>query len=142
MPERHRVVDAARTWLGTPYVHMGRVKGAGTDCAQILIAAFAEAELIEPFETGHYPADWMMHRDEERYLAFVTQYCPHPVQGEPQPGDIVLWKIGRCFSHGAIITDWPEFIHAYLPARKVCYGRADEGDLAKRDRLVYSFWES
>jgi cell wall-associated NlpC family hydrolase len=140
--ERQRVVDAARTWLDTPYHHHARLKGVGVDCAQILIAVFAEAGLVEPFETGYYPPDWMMHREAERYLGFVTQYCPHVVIGTPQPGDIAVWRIGRCFAHGGIITEWPHFIHAYLPARKVCYGSADDGDLANRARLIYSFWES
>ncbi|RDD95564.1 peptidase, partial [Paracoccus pantotrophus] len=26
------VVQAARGWIGTPYVHQGSAKGAGTDC--------------------------------------------------------------------------------------------------------------
>jgi len=31
-PRRLAVTEEARVWLGTPYHHMGRVKGAGTDC--------------------------------------------------------------------------------------------------------------
>ncbi|HYL49488.1 MAG TPA: hypothetical protein VET84_09005 [Stellaceae bacterium] len=30
------------------------------------------------------------------------------------PGDIALWRFGRCFSHGAIVIEWPVVIHAYL----------------------------
>ncbi len=31
------VVRTARTWLGTPYHHQGRLKGVGVDCAGLLI---------------------------------------------------------------------------------------------------------
>ena len=31
------VVRMARTWLGTPYHHQGRVKGAGVDCGGLVI---------------------------------------------------------------------------------------------------------
>jgi len=32
----------------------------------------------------------------------------------PEKGDIILWKFGRCFSHGAIVVDYPMIIHAYV----------------------------
>jgi NlpC/P60 family putative phage cell wall peptidase len=139
--QRARVVEIARSWLGTPYHHQARVKGAGVDCAQILIAVFAEAGLVEPFDVGHYPHDWMLHRDEERYLDWVMRYCPHEVAGEPRPGDIAVWRWGRCFSHGGIVTAWPELVHAYLPLGCVALGDALEGELGRRERRVFSFWE-
>lgn len=139
--QRARVVECAHGWIDTPYHHMARKKAAGVDCAQILIAVFAEAGLLEPFNPGHYPRDWMLHRDGERYLEIVTRYCPHEVTGNPQPGDIAVWKIGRCFSHGGIVTAWPSFIHAYLPAGRVLHGRADElPELPRRECRVFSFW--
>ena len=38
-----------------------------------------------------------------------------------KPGDVVLYKIGRCFAHGALIVEpgWPEIIHAHFAARRV-----------------------
>jgi hypothetical protein len=39
-PRRLVVVEEARGWLGTPYHHMGRVKGAGTDCLMMLAAVY------------------------------------------------------------------------------------------------------
>jgi cell wall-associated NlpC family hydrolase len=31
----------------------------------------------------------------------------------PEPGDIALFRFGRTYSHGAIVTEWPRLIHAY-----------------------------
>ena len=31
-----------------------------------------------------------------------------------QPGDFVVFRVGRCFAHGAIVIDWPRIIHAVV----------------------------
>jgi hypothetical protein len=31
----------------------------------------------------------------------------------PEPGDVALFRFGRCFSHGSIVTEWPQLIHAW-----------------------------
>lgn len=131
----NKIVDEAKSWLGTPYHHLARVKGAGVDCAQILIAVFAGVGLIEEFDTGNYPPDWMMHRDEERYLGFITEYADEVET--PQPGDVVLYRVGRCYSHAGIITQWPEIIHASRPDRMVCLADGLQGWLAGR---THTFW--
>jgi len=110
--ERRAVVAEARSWLSTPYHHMGRVKGAGVDCATLLAEVYARAGLIPPLAIPFYPPDWHLHRDAERYLDFVLAEA-REIAGPPEPGDIALWRFGRCFSHGAIAVDWPLVIHAY-----------------------------
>lgn len=138
--QRAALVNAACGWIGTPYHHKQRVKGAGVDCAQLLIATYADAGLIEAFDTGEYPEDWMMHRDEERFLAWVEKYLVEVTA--PKSGDVAIWRFGRSFSHGAIVTQWPEFIHAYKAAGCVCPGNIehDIGLSARRVRF-YSFFK-
>jgi hypothetical protein len=78
------VIAAGRSWIGTPYHHMARVKGHGVDCAQVLIAAFVEAEMVEDFNPGYYTMDWHLHRNEERYLSFMETYLERIDEGEDQ----------------------------------------------------------
>lgn len=115
--ERAAVVAEARSWLRTPYHHMGRVKGAGVDCATLLAEIYARAGLIPPLDLPFYPPDWHLHRDAERYLGLVLEHAveifPHAPSCDVNPGDIALWRFGRCFAHGAIVIDWPGVIHAY-----------------------------
>ena len=111
--ERRRVVEVVKTWERTPYLHMGRVKGAGVDCLTLLAETFYEANLVPFIDVEYYPPDWMQHREAERYLEGLLQYTKE-IPGNPQPGDIALWKCGRCFSHGAIVINWPIIIHAQL----------------------------
>jgi cell wall-associated NlpC family hydrolase len=133
--KRQAVVDAAMGWLRTPYHHLARVKGAGVDCAQILIAVYAEAGLIDDFDPGDYPPDWMQHRSEERYLSFVTDRAERV--DVPLPGDVALYKVGRCFAHGAIVFGWPSIIHASNRDRMVCLADGTQGWLAGRE---VQFW--
>lgn len=128
---RLAVIESAKAWLGTPWHHMARVRGAGVDCAQLLMATFSDAGVIEPFEFEPYPEDWMLHRSEERLLQIVERYADEVAR--PLPGDVALFQFGRCHAHGAIVVEWPLIIHAYRVEREVVWGDASQGLLAGRD---------
>jgi len=117
--QREAVVAEAHTWLNTPYRHMAAVKGSGVDCATILREVYGK---VLPGCAGividHYPPDWHLHRDDERYLDIVRKYASEVET--PKPGDIVVIRYGRAFSHGGIVVNWPLCIHAYVSARCVC----------------------
>ena len=46
MTRRAQVIAEAETWLGTPYHHMGRVRGSGTDCLMLLAEIYAAADIF------------------------------------------------------------------------------------------------
>ena len=100
--DRAAVVAAAREWIGTPYHHMADVKGVGCDCAMLLVRVFCDLGLVEPFDPRPYTSDWHLHRGEERYLGFLLARAAEVAA--PLPGDVILFKYGRCFSHGGIVT--------------------------------------
>ncbi len=109
---RAALVAEARSWLGTPWHHRARVKGVGVDCAQFVVGVYSGAGLVDPIETGEYPRDWHIHKDVERFLTSVLPFAREIDEGAVKPGDHVLCKIGRVFSHGFIVLDWPVGIHA------------------------------
>jgi len=141
LAQRKAVVREARRWLGTPYVHMGRVRGAGADCATLLCEVFERAGVIPHVALDYYPLDWYLHRDQERYLATVARYARRVERAEPLPADIALYKFGRCVSHGAIVLAWPIVIHAYRAAGQVCLADATKSPLASRFHSLWSVWE-
>ncbi len=69
--QRAAVVAAARAWIGTPYHHMADIKGVGVDCAMLLVRVYCDLGLVERFDPRPYTQDWMLHRNEERYLGFL-----------------------------------------------------------------------
>jgi len=117
--ERRRVVEEARSWIDTPYHSNAGIKGVGVDCGWLPIMVFRSVGILPPDWTpGHYPPQWHMHRDEERYLNYVREFAhevPGPPDRAPLPGDVVMFKFGRVFSHSVIVTEWPMVIHAASP---------------------------
>jgi cell wall-associated NlpC family hydrolase len=138
--ERKRAVNEALSWLGTPYHHMGRVKGAGVDCGMLLAEVFERAGLVEHIEVDYYSSDWHLHHEEEIYLSIVERFA-HKVDREPLPGDIVLYKFGRCVSHGAIVVEWPTVIHSYLQMGVILGDGLQEPLNQRRFFGVYSIWD-
>jgi len=139
---RAAVVAEAIAWLGTPYHHRARLKGVGVDCAQLPIGVYANVGLIEAFDTGDYPPDWHLHRAGERYLAVITRLAGEIDPAEIQPGDVVLFKFGRAFSHGAIVTAWPRIVHANRKDGAVVLGDvAHDADLIGRPIKAFSYWK-
>lgn len=146
--ERQHVIEVAKSWLRTPYHHEARLKGIGVDCGQLLAGVFEEAGMIPHIEFGHYSFDWAQHSHEETYLDFVHQYA-HTIDHLPGPADLVLWRMGHSFSHGAIVVEWPHVIHAQLrigctmsdvdrEARLLWVGHP--GSEKPRDRTFHSIW--
>ncbi len=142
--QREAVVAAAAGWVGTPFHDCASVKGprGGIDCANLLARVYEEAGVTGRIDTGRYSPSWFMHRDEERFAAFVMRYAVEIPEAEAGVGDTVLYKIGRCFAHGAIITEeWPNrIIHAHKQSRHVVIARPFDGDLAGRKTRFFTMW--
>ena len=103
MSQRSVVIAEAETWLRTPYHHMGRVKGGGTDCLMLLAEVYEAAGVIPHIDVPFYPPDWNLHRDAERYLEGLMPYA-REIDGPPRGGDVAVFKFGRCFAHGVIVV--------------------------------------
>lgn len=134
---RDLIIAEASRWLGAKWHHEACVPYVLADCGQILIDIYVQCGLIERPTVPPYPRDWALHQTEERYLAIVERYA-HQVAA-PLPGDIAVWKIGKTYSHGAIVVNWPHIIHAdiqdgVVPADASC------GLLSQRKVRFYSIF--
>lgn len=78
-----------------------------------------------PVDPRPYPRGG--HIRDARYLEQVMPFFEE-VPGPPHPGDLVLFWVNGFPTHGAIVVDWPEVIHAH-PEMGVIRGRADEGTI-------------
>ncbi|AEV24627.1 hypothetical protein Dsui_0207 [Azospira oryzae PS] len=128
-PMRQAIVEEAISWAGTPYHHQACVKGAGTDCGMFLIGVFCGLGIVPKFDPRPYAPHWHLHRGEQKFLQELLQYAD-PV-GEPLPGDIAIFRYGRCDAHGAVVLEWPRIIHAYV-GEGVVEADASKGELAER----------
>jgi len=116
--ERAAIVAEAKTWIGTPFHHGARIKGAGVDCAQLLLACYGDHGPLGPVDVGDYPPDWFLHQDRERLLEWIHAFCA-PVNSDGlQPGDIALFRYGRGVSHASIVLELgPPIVVAHSFAR-------------------------
>ena len=139
--DRARVVAEARTWIGTPYHHAADIKHVGVDCAMLLVRVFADLELMQTFDPRPYTKDWMLHRDEERYLNQLLARA-HEVD-EAEAGDIMLLRVGRCFAHGGIVSAIRplRLVHAFAKARRVIEEEVERNaELVSRPHKFFSYW--
>ncbi len=131
---RAAVLAEARSWLGTPFHHAQATKGRGVDCAMLLCSVFSVVGLVPAIDPRPYPPDWHLHRDAERFLGQIAEHACRV--HTPEPGDIALFRYGRCVSHGAIIENEEYMIHAWIEARAVV--RSERRALAMRQDSCWS----
>lgn len=116
---REAIVAEAYSWLRTPYVHQANVKGAGVDCAMLLVEVYRAVGIVgADLDPRPYEPEWYLHQGEERYLDGIASFA-YPVE-QPLPGDIQVFRFGRTAAHGAIIVSDELMLHAYRPHRNVC----------------------
>lgn len=119
IPLMHGVVEAARGWLGTPYLHQASLKGQGADCLGLVRGVWREAVGAEPETPMAYSPDWAEVGTEEILLAAARRWLVPVSLEAAQAGDVLLFRMspGAMVKHCAILSDasGPEcrMIHAY-----------------------------
>lgn len=108
------VVEEARRWLGTPYLHQASVKGAGCDCLGLLRGVWRVVEGREP-EVPPYAPDWDEVAREDVLFRAARQHLVERFSGDPQAGDVLLFRMrhGAVAKHLGIVSGPQSFIHAY-----------------------------
>ncbi|SEW04539.1 putative phage cell wall peptidase, NlpC/P60 family [Cognatiyoonia koreensis] len=111
------VVDTARAWIGTPYVHQASVQGAGCDCLGLVRGVWRAVNGAEPEAIPAYTADWDEPQGLETLAAAASRHM-RSVCGAWVPGQVLLFRMrgGAVAKHLGILSatdDTPAFIHAY-----------------------------
>jgi cell wall-associated NlpC family hydrolase len=136
---RKKIVEEAKSWIGTPFHHEARVKGAGVDCGMLIIEIYERVGLIPHIVPMHYSPDFMLHRNEELYIELIQLYADEIPLPPYLPGDAVVMKNGRIYSHGGIVIDWPLIIHASLMDRVVLYGDIERHPFVEKKKKIFRY---
>lgn len=113
-----RVVEEARAWIGTPYLHGASVQGAGCDCLGLLRGVWRVVEGAEPVAVPRYSADWDEPQKREVLRAAASAHLVEVDVADARPGDVILFRMrsGAVAKHLGIqaeVGDAPRFVHAY-----------------------------
>ncbi len=137
---RNKIVAEAKSWIGTPYHNCADIKGVGCDCGMLLVRVFVDLGVVEAFDPRPYAHDWHLHRGEERYLEALLSRAAKVET--PKPGDVMLFRVGRCHSHGAIVSRVEPLtvVHASFPAGVVLEEVVTQNAMmrARMDRAIFA----
>lgn len=113
-----RVIDIARTWIGTPYRHQAHKKGVGCDCIGLVVGIWSdlfEGNIPPTFKLPAYTPHWADETGEDLMTDISRQYLQPSQHLYPQVGDVCLWRMMRNgpVKHASILTSSTTMIHAY-----------------------------
>lgn len=117
--KKEEIVNEARAWKDTPWVHQGALKGIGCDCVGMVRGVYYELTGKPVSVTIDYTRTSHLFRPEERLKNELKKYCAEIPVGEAQPGDILLFAfLNRPAHHVGILAE-NTFIHAWEDVGKV-----------------------
>ncbi|MEO1137069.1 MAG: NlpC/P60 family protein [Pseudomonadota bacterium] len=113
------IIDAARSWLSTPYVHQASAKGAGCDCLGLVRGVWRDLYGREPERPPAYTPDWNeRHWREgagEPLLAAARRNLVAKDGKGIEAGAVIIFRVAADgpAKHCGIATSPNAFIHAY-----------------------------
>ena len=109
-----RVIEAARSWLGTPYHDQASVKGVGCDCAGLARGIWRELVGNEPASPPPYSRDWGEVGTRETFAGFIRPFMIETDTAGAAPGTLLLFRMKRCgpAKHCGVLMDDGTIIHA------------------------------
>ncbi len=118
MNNADRIVDEARGWIGTPYLHQASVKGAGADCLGLLRGVWREVMGPEPEPVPAYTADWAEPDRREVLMEAAGRLLIAKGLRAVALGDVLLFRMreGSIAKHLGIQSSFgpsAAFVHAY-----------------------------
>lgn len=110
-----QMIDEARGWLGTPWIHNQALKGVGADCILFILAWGQSLGLVPKiFKRPRYNRDWALHNAESVLLMEIQKHARKVKLKEMKIGDVVFFKYGQCTSHAAIYIGLGKIIHSVI----------------------------
>jgi cell wall-associated NlpC family hydrolase len=122
------LIDAARSFVGVPFLHQGRTRN-GLDCIGLVIAALTKVGVVFYEEPPTYAR--LPHGDS--LLAPLRGYCTEVTKIEP--GLVGAIRFRREVTHVGLITG-QTIIHAYEGARRAVEHSYDQ----RWQKLTVCLW--
>lgn len=112
-PNPQSLITTARTCLGTPFHHQGRLPGVGLDCIGLIVVALKAVGIEVRDRTDYSPRP-----DGKSLIAALIDHGAVP-KSEIEAGDILVFRYDNQPQHVALATSDDSMIHAFAPAGEV-----------------------
>lgn len=124
MIPRSKIVKVARSFVGTPVVHQGRLPGVGLDCGGVLECTSTKTPGLTSLAgvATHYPVGRLAGL---RLYRMLRKHMDEIPVAERLPGSVMLWWVNTRISGRAPLPQhvgiWlgAGIVHAEVTARKV-----------------------
>lgn len=132
MISRDEIIAEARTWIGTPFKHQGRLKGVGVDCVGVIVGVAKSLNILDynPTNYSRLPNMQVMGDALNKLLIEIDIK-------DAKIGDIYWMKFRESAQHLAFKTDIG-ILHATSQAKK-CIETSLNDSLEKTIYKVYRF---
>jgi hypothetical protein len=110
----------------------------------LLAESYINAGVIPRFDARPYPRLWFLHHQEERFVEWIVNRLGGteiPVS-DADPADLLVYKIGKCFAHGAILVSESLVIHAYHKTREVILTETFDTSLSSLECRAFDMFAS
>ena len=134
MTTRAELVTEARTWLGTPFHHQGRIKNVAADCAGVIEGIAKHFGFVVH---GQIPINYSAQPDGEMMRKILGETMEEINPTDILPGDVLLFAFDLDPQHVAVVTDFG-ILHSYAQVRK-CIETSLDDTWKKRIRGAYRF---
>lgn len=117
---REDIIATAKSMLGTPYHHQGRVPGVGLDCIGLVVCTVRALGAVIQDRTD-YPRTAI----PSEFVQAVAAQVPMKSVSARMPGDLLLIRPRKALQHAAILVDAQTIIHADHVSGVVLRGLSD-----------------
>jgi len=117
---REQIIAEARSWLGTPIHHQGRLKGVGVDCIGFVSGVFQNLN-CKISDLADYPRIPKGFPKGNLLIEKLSEHLLEIDKDQAEPGDILVFsdvKGEPC--HVAFRTDYGWYVACFLCGPKGC----------------------
>ncbi len=106
--DKSKIVEIAKTWLGTPYHHQQHIRGIGTDCLGLIVGIYEEIYGSVPNVPLNYSHNWMESTGKELMLDHANKYLTKIDKKDIVSGVVVLFRMQNhgLVKHAGVVTKW------------------------------------
>ena len=110
-----RIVEIARSWIGTPYHNLASVKGVGCDCVGLVRGIWRELYGFEPPGLPFYSANWRARSGNEGLIDAAALHLDRQPDADRRAGLVLVFRIRPQLAarHCGVMTSTSRMVHAH-----------------------------